>query len=491
MKTKLYTYARLVLYCIFLVVASSSIAQQVPRSLVASNGVFIGFYEYKPVDYDANPNTKYPLIIFLHGIGERGDGTTQLPYVLANAIPKYISQGSPMRFYVNGQWQTFLVLTPQLSTKYGSWQNFYVDEMLKYAKQNMRVDTNRMFLTGLSLGGGGVWKYATGSVDNAKQFAAIATICGTCEWSNVCNIAQANTPVWSFHAQDDGVVGVGCTTGAISMLNSCSPPVPPLMTIYPQGNHWIWDMAYDTTHSWQNPNIYEWFLSKARSSVPLPPNIPPVANAGTDQSITIPINSVWLNGTASYDTDGSIMAYNWSKISGPPQFTIANFDQSGTTVSNMVQGTYSFQLTVTDNRGGTAKDTVVITVNPPPPGTNLAPIAIAGADATININSYTLNSWGTYDPDGTIASYAWRKIAGPAQITMGPTIYATAALSGMVNGTYSFELTVTDNLGSASRDTVNVTVALPNVPPVANAGADQVITLPTNTVTLNGASSTD
>src|SRR4030095_1291600 len=173
MKAKLYAYGRPWMFGLLLLLTSSSFAQQVARSLTASNGVFIGFYEYKPVDYNANPTTQYPLIIFLHGIGERGDGTTQLPFVLANAIPKYINAGNPMRFYVNGQWQTFLVLTPQLSTAYGSWQNFYVDEMLKYATQNLRVDPNRIYLTGLSLGGGGTWKYATESVTNASKFAAI------------------------------------------------------------------------------------------------------------------------------------------------------------------------------------------------------------------------------------------------------------------------------------------------------------------------------
>ncbi|HYJ39097.1 MAG TPA: PKD domain-containing protein, partial [Chitinophagaceae bacterium] len=491
MKIKLYFYGRLWMCCVFILIASSSIAQQVARSLTASNGTFIGFYEYKPVDYDANPTTKYPLIIFLHGIGERGDGTSQLPFVLANAIPKYISQGHPMRFYVNGQWQTFLVLTPQLSQNWGSWQNFYVDEMLKHAKQNLRVDTNRMYLTGLSLGGGGTWSYATSSVNNARQFAAIAPVCGTCEWGNVCNLAQANTPVWAFHAQDDGVVGVGCTTGAISMLNSCSPPTLPLMTIYANGNHWIWDMAYDTTHGWQNPNIYEWFLGHSRSSVPLPPNVPPIANAGSDQSITIPTNSVFLNGSGSSDPDGSIIAYTWTKISGPAQYTISNFDQSFTAVNNLVQGTYTFQLTVTDNRGATATDVVVITVNAPPPGTNLPPIAVAGGDATINVNNYTLNSWGSFDPDGSISAYQWRKIAGPAQFTLGPAIYATASVSNMVNGTYSFEVMITDNLGLSARDTVNITVVLPNITPVANAGPDQAITLPANSVTLNGTASSD
>ena len=491
MKIKLYTYLRLWTCCIILFSSFSSFSQQVPKGLTAANGTYIGFMEYKPTDYDANPNTRYPLIIFLHGIGERGDGTTQLSYVCANAIPKYISQGCPMRFYVNGQWQTFLVLSPQLSTMYGSWQNFYVDEMLNYAKQNLRVDTNRIYLTGLSLGGGGTWKYATASLDNASKFAAIATCCGTCEWSNVCNLALANTPVWSFHAQDDGVVGVGCTTGAISMLNSCNPATPPLMTIYPYGNHYIWDQAYDTTHNWQNPNIYEWFLSKSRSNVSLPPNVLPIANAGPDQSITLPTNAVTLNGSASSDPDGNIAAYNWSKISGPTQFTIANFDRATTGVTNLVVGTYSFQLTVTDNRGGTAKDTVVVTVNPPPPGTNLPPVPSAGGDVTINTNGYTLNSWGTYDPDGTISSYLWRKIAGPSQYTMGPAIYATAILSNLVTGTYTFELTATDNLGASAKDSVNITVALPNTPPVSNAGPDQTITLPTNSVTLNGTLSSD
>src|ERR1700754_482709 len=102
-------------------------AQQIARSLTASNGQFIGFYEYKPTDYSANPTTKYPLIIFMHGIGERGNGTTQLSRVAGNAIPKYINAGHKMRFFWNGKWETFLVLSPQLSDQLGSWQPWYVE----------------------------------------------------------------------------------------------------------------------------------------------------------------------------------------------------------------------------------------------------------------------------------------------------------------------------------------------------------------------------
>src|ERR1700674_3537328 len=93
-------------------------AQQVARSLTAANSELIGFYEFKPSDYNSNPTAKFPLIIALHGIGERGDGTTTLSNVLNVGIPHYINMGATMRFTVNGQTQSFLVLSPQLSYNY-------------------------------------------------------------------------------------------------------------------------------------------------------------------------------------------------------------------------------------------------------------------------------------------------------------------------------------------------------------------------------------
>src|SRR5437763_5505466 len=110
------------LIAIGVLIALSVNSQQVARSLTSSTtGLFIRFYEYKPVTYD--PAHKYPLIIFLHGIGERGNGTTDLPNVLVNAIPKYINAGNTMTFTsLSGVTETFLVLSPQLSTAYGSWQ---------------------------------------------------------------------------------------------------------------------------------------------------------------------------------------------------------------------------------------------------------------------------------------------------------------------------------------------------------------------------------
>lgn len=494
MKTKLFFIGRLVLllWCGF--APFNSFSQQITNSLTASDGTFIGFLEYKPVDYNANPNKKYPLIIFLHGIGERGNGTTDLLRVAANAIPRYISQGHPMRFFHNGQWETFLVLSPQLANGMGYWPPVYVEEMIKYATNNMRIDPDRIYLTGLSLGGGGVWQYATSSYEAAKKLAAIAPVCGTCNWSNMCGtIAAANLPVWAFHAQDDGQVGPGCTTGAIWNINACNPAVPPIQTIYPNGNHFIWDRSYDTVHNWHNPNMYEWFLSHSRNSASPGPNVPPIARAGVDQTITLPASSVTVDGSASSDPDGSIVNHSWVKLGGPAQFNIVNPNSANTVINNLAQGVYSFQLTVTDNRGGTGRDTVFITVNGSGPAPNVPPVALAGADQSITLptnNTYLFGS-GSYDPDGVVSTYAWSQVGGPSTATITVLSASNINASNMVAGTYSFRLLVTDNLGGTDDDTVNIIVNNPNILPVANAGADQSIQLPTNSVTLNGAGSTD
>ena len=452
MKAKM--YYRIFSLAIFVIVFSSKVfSQQVARSLTASTGLFMGFYEYKPADYATDPTKKYPLIIFLHGIGERGNGTTELSRVLVNGIPRYINAGSPMRFTsLSGTQETFLVLSPQLSMAYGSWQNIYVDEMLKYAKANLQVDTNRIYLTGLSLGGGGTWKYATASLANARQFAAIATICGTCEASNLCNLSAANLPVWAFHAQNDGTVGVGCTTGAISMLNSCNPAVKPLMTIYPTGNHWIWDQSYDTTQNWQNPNVFEWFLGQGRN---LPVNKLPVANAGADKIVTLPLNEVQLSSIASSDQDGTINRVAWRMIQTPGGGWLESPAGNSTWVRFLSQGTYRFELTVIDDRAGSAKDTVTVTVNPT--SANVAPVANAGNDSVIMVSSINVDASSSYDPDGFVASYSWRQVTGPTAATVSCTNCPSPVISNLSGGTYSFEAEVTDNIGAKSKDTVFIT----------------------------------
>ena len=216
-------------------------------------------------------------------------------------------------------------------------------------------------------------------------------------------------------------------------------------------------------------------------------NIAPIANAGADQTITLPTNSVILSGNGT-DPDGTITAYNWTKISGPVAGTITNPNVAATFVTGLVTGIYTFELRVTDNNGAIDTDTIQITVNAA--SGNIAPTANAGADQSITlpVNTVILSGSGT-DPDGTINAYTWIKISGPASGTITNPTTAATSVTGLAAGIYRFELRVTDNNGATDTDTMQVTVnaASGNIAPTANAGVDQSITLPVNTVILSGS----
>jgi ribosomal protein L14 len=223
------------------------------------------------------------------------------------------------------------------------------------------------------------------------------------------------------------------------------------------------------------------------------PNQAPTANAGSDITLVLPINSTILTGSG-YDPDGTIVSYGWTRVSGPATFTIVSANTAATGLNGLVQGTYVFRLTVTDNSGATATDIVTITVSP---SNNQAPTANAGADITITLPTNTVTLYGSgSDQDGTIASYTWARVSGPATFTLANTSSATTGLYDLVQGVYVFRLTITDNRGATATDVVTVTVnAAPpptgNQPPTARTENDIVLTLPANITLLHGNTSSD
>jgi hypothetical protein len=144
-------------------------------------------------------------------------------------------------------------------------------------------------------------------------------------------------------------------------------------------------------------------------------NQSPIANAGSDITLTLPTNSTNLSGTGS-DADGSIASYAWTVVSGPSTPTITNASAATGSVSPLVEGTYVFRLTVKDDKSASSFDDVQVIVKPA--AVNTLPTANAGGDKTINLptNSTTLTGSGS-DADGTIVSYGWTKTSGPA-VTM-------------------------------------------------------------------------
>jgi len=201
-------------------------------------------------------------------------------------------------------------------------------------------------------------------------------------------------------------------------------------------------------------------------------NKPPIAIAGLDQVITLPTDSVSLDGRTSSDPDGIISEWLWTKISGPASFNIIKPTDSLTKVKALVTGTYLFELKVTGKGGLSAKDTVQVIVNDSP--INQLPIANAGTDQTITLplDSTWLDGSGS-SPNGwsasTAATYVWTKISGPSQFLLSPAtlqqtlqlpgyVPTTAIAKNLIPGTYLFRLQVTNSSGASDADTVQVIV---------------------------------
>lgn len=193
-----------------------------------------------------------------------------------------------------------------------------------------------------------------------------------------------------------------------------------------------------------------------------PPNVPPVAQAGADQTVASG-GPVVLSGASSTDPDGTLAAYVWEQLTGPT-VTLGGTGASRTFTAPVGPASLSFRLTVTDDDGATSADDVVVSVGPPP---NVPPIARAGADQAVASEAVvTLSGATSTDADGSVASYAWAQTAGPAVILNG-TGFGRTFTAPEGPASLTFTLTTTDDDGAASVDSVVVTVAAPVVAPPA------------------------
>ncbi len=227
------------------------------------------------------------------------------------------------------------------------------------------------------------------------------------------------------------------------------------------------------------------------SIVVLQSNQIPVANAGPDQTVVLPSGSgpasVGLNGSASYDPDGTISQYFWSWTVGTMQNTVTGVSPT----ILLPAGQFSVKLIVYDGEDYSQADYVQITVTQ----NNQAPVANAGPDQTKAVTSgnqasVILDGTGSSDPDSTIVAYYWSWIASGQNHT---ATGATPTISLPV-GLYSIQLVVYDGEAYSQTDTVIITVTQGNQPPVANAGPDQAQTVSAGglaSVILNGTGSSD
>ncbi|NWW31882.1 K319L protein, partial [Panurus biarmicus] len=218
---------------------------------------------------------------------------------------------------------------------------------------------------------------------------------------------------------------------------------------------------------------------------------PPVANAGPNQVITLPQNSITLYGNQSTD-DHSIVSYEWL-LSPNSKGKVMEMQGVRTPVlqlSAMQEGDYTYQLIVTDSAGhqSTAEVTVIVQ-----PENNKPPKADAGPDKelTLPVDSTTLDGSKSSD-DQKIVFFLWEKTRGPDGVKLENANSSIATVTGLQVGTYEFTLTVKDERNLQSQSSVNVIVKEEiNKPPIAKIAGNVVITLPTNTAELDGSKSSD
>ncbi len=352
--------------------SGSPFMRTVTQKSVVAGGKTIYYYESLPKGYNTDTNRTWPLIVFSHGIGERGSTLASLPAVLSSM---------PIDNNLEFNNDSFIVMMPQLHESYGNWQDFFTQAMIDTAKAGLRVDTSRVYLVGYSLGGFQTWSFPQQSDANAAQIAAIAPVSGGSSSSTICKIATNKIGVWAFHATDDGTVNVSTTDGAINALNNCNPaPSPtPKYTRYTSGNHWILGFATDPNAP-SVSNLFQWLLTQ-KKGVTAPTNTAPTVSAGTDQTVTLPTSSVSLTGSAT-DANGDAMTYSWAKISGGSA-TISSANAVSTSISGLAQGSYTFRLTATDSKGAASSDDVQITVNPPLTGLSPASRTLTARTTTV------------------------------------------------------------------------------------------------------------
>ncbi|XP_074061991.1 dyslexia-associated protein KIAA0319 homolog isoform X2 [Macrotis lagotis] len=222
-----------------------------------------------------------------------------------------------------------------------------------------------------------------------------------------------------------------------------------------------------------------------------PVDYPPFANAGPNQVITLPQNSIILNGNQSSD-DHQIVSYEWS-LSQRSKSKVVDMKGVRTPylqLSAMKEGDYTFQLIITDSSSqqSTAEVTVIVQ-----PEINSPPIAVAGPDKEVifPVERMILDGSRSTDDQGIIF-YRWENISGPSAVEMENIDQPVATVTGLQVGTYHFRLTVKDRQGLSSMATLSVSVRKENnSPPRARASGRHVLVLPNSSITLDGSMSTD
>jgi len=228
----------------------------------------LSYLLYLPPGYDAKAAKRWPLILFLHGAGERG---TNLAQVSVHGPPKLVKKNPPVPRNETAAARAdreaatkllaekFIVVSPQCPADQ-VWDGDAILGLLDTVLAQHKVDAGRVYLTGLSMGGYGSWALLAKA---PERFAAVAPICGGGNTIDYLLPARGKaaalkaTPVWVFHGAKDGTVLLSESERMVALLRKIGLKDVQL-TVYPEAQHDSWTASYN------NPKLYEWFLSHER-----------------------------------------------------------------------------------------------------------------------------------------------------------------------------------------------------------------------------------
>ncbi|MEH0158262.1 PHB depolymerase family esterase [Limibacter armeniacum] len=258
---------------------------------------------YFPEKYYLYPEQDYPVLLCLHGQGEKGE----LDYgsLMRHGPPKLVNQGRDFP----------MIIAAVQSYKWaGGWEPNVVNEFTDLLMAQYRVDKTRLYVTGFSMGGGGTFNFAAAY---PEKVAAIVPISG---WltGEACNVKM---PTWAFHNENDGTVNSNGTKSAVSRINSCLDPDPAKATIYNSSGHDAWSKTYSGSAGY---DIYSWLLQYSNSSAGNKVQLP-------DISLTVD-NTSFNSIAVSWTHDASELAL---------QYTI--------TLKDIEQNTVVKTVDITDN----------------------------------------------------------------------------------------------------------------------------------------------
>ncbi|MFO1451687.1 MAG: prolyl oligopeptidase family serine peptidase [Opitutaceae bacterium] len=234
---------------ILLAAAGVLAAQSVPsappvvdRQIASASSVQVTVrYDYLlalPDGYADSSTTRWPLVVFLHGSGERGD---KLEVVKKHGLPKLIAAGKSF---------PAVVVSPQCPADEG-WRAAALEAWIDDLVRRMRIDPDRIYLTGLSMGGAGTWELA---MRRPRTYAAIIPICGFGNPERAK--ALVNLPIWVFHGAKDNAVPLKASEALVDAIKAAGGK--PRFTVYPEAEHDSW------TETYANDEIYRWLFAQRR-----------------------------------------------------------------------------------------------------------------------------------------------------------------------------------------------------------------------------------